>query len=477
MTVALARDGRDLSGVVGRPTPRIETRRPRGRSRGGEAVRWAIDVLGLDLLDWQQYVLRRGLVQVGGRWSSRTVGTLVARQQGKTTLGTARALAGMVLFGEKRILAAAQNRDVALDAWNDALAVALDAGLDVGQVLRTTGREAFWIGDARYKVVSSTMRGARGLTADLVICDELREYRTWDGWAALEKTRRAKRSSQLWAMSTEGDEGSVVLARMAAAGRTNAALGSETDAAWFEWSAPPDVDRHDPRGWAAANPALGRLIDVDVIASESVHDEPGVFETEVLCRRVETLNPWMARELWEGTGDDRAQVPDGARVVFSLDAGPELRHATIGVGWARPDGRVHVEAVDSFSDVDGPVLARAGIRLAELVSSWSTITVVVAARTTAEAAALRTLPEGPVHSVSRVELARAQTSLLEAVAARSVVHPGDPTTGAHVAAVTATGVFDRRSQVADVDAAVAVALAHHGIRVIEDDQGPDWVAF
>jgi hypothetical protein len=429
------------------------------------------------LLDWQEWVLRQGLVSSGGRWSSRTVGVLVGRQNGKTIgIGVARALSGMILFGEKRILAAAQNRDVALEAWNAALEVALDAGLPVGKVMRTTGSEAFWIGDARYKVVSSTARSARGLTADLVICDELREYRTWEGWSALEKTRRARRSSQLWTMSSEGDDGSVVLARMAAEGRTNAATGAATDAAWFEWSAPPEVDRHDPRGWAAANPALGHLITVETIASEAIHDEPSVFETEVLCRRVETLNPWMARALWDGCADPRAAVPDGARVVFSLDAGPELRHATIGVGWERPDGRIHVEAVEGFTDTDGPVLARAGLRLAELCGRWPTIGVVVTARTTAEAAAVRTL-EIPVTAISRTELGRAQSSLLEGVAARSVVHPGDAVTGAHITAVTAGGTFGRRSEMADVDAAVAVALAHHGVRTITEEPAQDWVAF
>ena len=61
---------------------------------------------------------------------------------------------------------------------------------------------------ARYKVVSSTRRGGRGLSADLVIMDEVREYRDEGGWAALEKTRRARNSSQVWAISNEGDDGS-----------------------------------------------------------------------------------------------------------------------------------------------------------------------------------------------------------------------------------------------------------------------------
>ena len=80
----------------------------------------------------------------------------------------------MVLFGEQ-VIGAAQNRDIALEAWRDALETAEDAGLPVRNVKRTNGREEFWIGRSRYKVVSSTRRGGRGLHADLVVMDEVRE--------------------------------------------------------------------------------------------------------------------------------------------------------------------------------------------------------------------------------------------------------------------------------------------------------------
>ena len=161
----------------------------------------------------------------------------------------------------------------------------------------------------------------------------------------MEKTRRARPSSQVWAVSNEGDEGSVVLAALATDGRAAARTGRPTDAAWFEWSAAKNRERLDPVGWAQANPALGILITADTIASEALHDPVEVFETEVLCRRVETLHPWLPAGVWDRTSDPAVTVPDDADVVFSLDAGPEMRHATIGVGWRRPDGRIHVEAV------------------------------------------------------------------------------------------------------------------------------------
>ena len=463
--------------VSGSVTPRVATRRPLGRSAGGEVIRFATDVLHLEPLEWQKWALRRGLVRANGKWASRTVSVLVARQSGKTTLATIRALAGMVLWGEQ-VVGAAQNRDIALEAWREAWQVADDAGLVQKRPVMTNGREEFWIGRTRYKVASSTRRGGRGLRADLVVLDEVREFRDWDGWAALEKTRRARPSSQVWAISTEGDDGSVVLNSLAAAGRAAALEKTHTDSAWFEWSAAPDMDRFDPAGWAQANPELGGLIPFDTIASEAEHDAPEVFETEVLCRRVATLRPWLPAGTWDLCADPHATVPDGAEVVFSLTAGPELRHATIGVGWRRPDGRTHIEGVTGYSDTDGPVLVRAGERLAELAARWKPPVVVVVKGSAADAAATRALEdieELEVKRVGGVESLAAANGFYEAVLARRLVHPPDPMTAVHLGAVTSDGLWSRRSQAADVDGAVALCLAHHA--TVHLPKPSTWVAF
>lgn len=465
---------------MGSPTPRIVTRRPEGPSQGLAVIAFAADVLGIDLMPWQKYALEHGLVRHEDRWASRTVAIMVGRQNGKTMLTAVRALAGMSLWGEE-VLAASQNRDVALDAWNVALELAEDAGLQVHSISRTNGREAFHIGRARYKVVSSTRRGGRGLSADLVIMDEVREYRDWSGWAALEKTRRARISSQVWAISNEGDDGSIVLCSLAEMGRTAAKTGAQTDAAWLEWSAPPDAMRSDPKGWAAANPAMGHLIPASTIASESRIDDPEVFETEVLCRRVASLRPWLAPGLWEATADPNVNAPrDGSAVVFALDAGPELRHATIAVAHRREDGRTFVEAVDGYQASDGEVLPRAAVRLGELVDRWRPGAVLVCDRSQAQAAARRVLEatDCTVVALNGADQVRAASAFHEAVVARSVVHTGDRMTGAHLGSLTADGVLRRRSAGSDVDAAIAVVLAAWGAsNATARPVVQDWVAF
>ncbi|MET0767373.1 MAG: hypothetical protein ABWY50_07000, partial [Aeromicrobium sp.] len=319
-----------------------------------------------------------------------------------------------------------------------------------------------------------------GLSADLVICDEVREYRDFEPWAALEKLRRARSSSQCWAISNEGDDGSLVLEMLSAQGRLAAQTQQPTDSAWLEWSAAPELERTDVEAWRQSNPALGHLITAETIASEVAHDDPLTFETEVLCRRVATLRPWLPAGAWDSTADNNAGVPDGAPVCFALDAGPELRHASIAVAWHRPDGKDFIEVVAAFAAVNGPVLSHAAERLAELCVKHQPQCVAVINRSGAEAAALRAVEDTgtPLLSITTAELIRAANAFHESTVARLLVHPPDPLLMAHVGAVTSDGVLRRRSPSADIDAAVAMVLARHAARTAPAPEPAfDWVAF
>ena len=130
-------------------------------------------------------------------------------------------------------------------------------------------------------------------------------------------------SSQVWAISNEGDEGSIVLSSIAEQGRSHAETGIPSDLSWFEWSAEPDRARTDPVAWQQSNPALGYLVSADTIRSEAELDDPIVFETEVLCRRVVSLRPWLPPGVWEACAGtepfctrrrrDRALARSGSR--------------------------------------------------------------------------------------------------------------------------------------------------------------------
>lgn len=468
--------------IYGSTTPRIATRRGRGRSRGAELVAFATNELGLEVLPWQAWIYDRALERLGDRWRRRTVLGLAARQNGKTKLTTIRVLGGMTLWGED-VIGAAQSRDVALESWTDALETAETAGLDVRDVKRATGRESFQIGEHRYKIASSTRGGGRGLSGDLVILDELREMVDWRAYSALEKTRRARPSSQFWSISNEGDLSSVVLHTLAGqgetwAGDTNSPIG------FYSWSAGPELERADPRGWVQANPALGYLIDIETIEQELRTDPPDVFETEVLCRPVTVIHPWLPEGIWPGCAEPRAPLPDGPGIVcLGVDAGPELRHGSIAVAWRRGEERVGVDLADAFDEADGPVLPRLAVRLAELLERWKPPGVAVEARTPGAATVARVCADVAgvdVDELAPADLGRAAAGFYDSAARRLVAHMADPVLDAAIGLCSsdrAGAIPTRRSRAADIDAARAAMLAHFAVLARPPVKTSTWIAY
>jgi hypothetical protein len=225
-------------------------------------------------------------------------------------------------------------------------------------------------------------------------------------------------------------------------------------------------ERSDPRGWVQANPALGHLIELETIEAELRTDPPDVFETEVLCRPVMVLRPYLPEGVWMTLEERRQPLPATPGVTFlAVEAGPELRHGTIAVAWVRPDGRVGVDVAAAFDESDGPILARMAPRLSELCERHHPAAVAAQAKTPAEALSARAVTQGTdiVH-IGSADLQRAAAGFYEAAVGRLVVHMADPTldSAIQVASADAPGqVPTRRSSTADIDAALAVILAHH----------------
>lgn len=472
--------------LVGSTLPRVSTPVVGDPSRGALAIEFA-EGLGVDLMGWQRWLLDAACrTDESGRWCNRTVLTLVGRQNGKTLLTACRILAGLWHFGERLAIASAQSRDVALEAFNTALELAEEGGLPIMKVHRTTGREEMVIeaphGPARYKVVSATSGGGRGLSADLVVVDELREHKTFGPYAALDKTRRARPNSQFWAISTEGDATAVVLDELQRQGREAAESGQPGPLAYFAWSAAPELAPADPRAWAQANPALGSTLSPETFAAELTSDPVEVFAQEVLCRRTAVTVAWLPAEGWVGCEEARATVPDSAvgEVAFALDAEADLSHVAVAVAWPRPDGRVHVEAVATFDGATATVDAERALR--GLVGRWRPRRLAVTARGPVEPLAGRVAAGAQVEvmAVSGADTDRAARGFYEAVVGRRLVHPPDAVLAGQVAAVAGAEpglMVRRRSPGVVTDAAVAAVLAHWAATGTPAPPPATWVAY
>lgn len=463
--------------LMGCPTPRIESVPEGDPARGDEAIVFATDELRVDLMDWQRYVLRAACrTTPTDTWAARTVLVLVARQQGKSFLTACRILAGLWCWGERLAIASASSRDIALELFRTTLEMAEEADLPIERVRKAIGsEEVIFTNGSRYKVVSATSRGSRGLSCDLAVIDELREHKTFEAYDGIEKTRRSRPSSQAWCISSEGDFQSAVLDLLAGQGRAAAEAGVPGPLCFLEWSAAPALDRADPRGWAQANPALGITLTREVIEAELVSDLGTTFERECLNRRVAVARPWLPSGTWDRCGDADASVSDDAvgEVVFALDASPDFQ-ASIAVGWRRPDGRIHVELVTVSDSTWGAEHVLRG-----LIERWRPRCLSIVGRGPAEPVGARLAADGvELQALSNVDVDRASRAFYEASASGSLVHPLDPVLAASVESVQGSGgLLSLKATGLNITGAVAAVLAHWAAARTPVVKIPTWIAY
>ena len=358
-------------------TPRIFTPPLReltpDTSIGFEVIEFAREVLHIELLPWQKWLVIHALEVIdeedGWRLRFRNVQVLVPRQNGKTLVGCVIGLFFLYQLESSLVLGTSQDVSNAEDTWqkcvemaqeNEALAKAIK------HVWYTNGSKRLQLTGGRdYRVKASNRKAGRGMTADLVLMDELREQQTWEAWAALSKTGMARKSSLIWCMSNAGDGTSVVLRhfRIKAHSRLGdpdgiaAALGesepisdenADTGAlGLFEWSAPPDADPGDEEGWRQANPSLGYTLELSTLRASYADDPINVFKTECLCQWVtSTVTPPFPVEAWDAGKDENSRIEKDSPLWWGIDISTDRTKASIAVCGRREDGDWHVELVE-----------------------------------------------------------------------------------------------------------------------------------
>jgi hypothetical protein len=279
---------------------------------------------------------------------------LVARQNGKTELLVVLSLYWLWVERVELVLGTSTNLDTAKESWEKAVTLAEDTPslarrIGVNGIRRANGEQTLttiWKG--RYKIAPTKRSGGRGKSADKLIMDELREHQSWDPYFAAVPTTIAKRNGQVWFISNQGDEKSVVLNQL----RKEAIEGLDAQLGIFEWSSPDDMAPTDPEALAMANPNLGHRIDIEALLGQAARAEAAggeqlaKFLTEFHCRHVPLLDPAIDMTSW---GD--CLVPLGAPpgdMALCLDVSIDELHATV-VGAGVDGARVIVAPVGDWS--------------------------------------------------------------------------------------------------------------------------------
>ena len=453
-------------------------------SAGDDAVDLAA-VAGLDLMDWQQHVLRGSLGErKDGRWQAFEVGLVVPRQNGKGSVLEARELASLFLFREQvihtaHLFSTATEHRMRLEKLirnTPDLAERVKgyqgdpsgpmSGIRTGNqdmsitTVDGSGREV-----ARVKFLArSGGNSGRGFTGDLVVLDEA--YHLPDAVIAAMMPTMAARSMdgspQIWYTSSAGMPESEVLNRLRERGMNPK---GEDRLAYYEWSVPDDADPDSPESWAQANPSMGRLIAQDFIATErrGMDDEEFKRERLGLWAKLGGTSA-IPRDRWEDLLDADSLATD--EVAFGFDVTPLRDVSSIAVASRLPDGRVHIELVDRRAGTDWTMP-----RMEQIASKWSPLGVCFdaasqAASVAAEAprALARTLTGLPNRDVMQ-----ACGEFFQAVMEGGVVHTGQAALDEAVEAARQTkGISDlwrwtREDRSKDISPLVAATLAYRAL--------------
>lgn len=450
------------SALLGAQQPRVSNVPTYATSAGDEAVEFCTSI-GLHLDPWQRNVLNGALGErADGKWTSFEVAALVPRQNGKGAILEARELAGLFLFEEQLILHSAHEFKTAQEAFrrvlfhvenNDALRKR------VKRIRTSHGEEGIELTTgARLRFVARSTGSGRGFTGDTVILDEAYNLAS-EGMSALLPTLSARPNPQIWYTSSAGMETSVQLRRV----RERGLSGTPGRLAYFEWSAPADVDLDDPAAWAQANPALGIRIDEDFVAAERAAMDDSGFSRERLGIWFDpSAQQVIDGRRWSALADPASQVRDP--VVFAVDANPERTGAAIAVAGKRADDVGHVEVVKA-----GPGTGWLIDEIVRLDRKHSPVGWVLDPSSSAGSLLTALAEHGiePMLLTAR-EMAQAAGGFYEAVVeAGSLRHLDQAVLNAALAGarwrnLADARAWDRRSSDVDISPLVAVTQAWHG---------------
>lgn len=363
-------------------------------------------------MPWQQHVADVALEvdPVTGRLAYRRVILTVPRQSGKTTLMLAAFLHRSLGMRTPQISAyAAQN---GLDArvrlqreWHKLALQSSPALRDTYQPSWTTGAEALLFHNgSRLQVVAGTEKSGHGQTLDLAMVDEAFAQRDGRLEQALSPAMVTRPEPQLWFISTAGSPTDTWFREKVERGREQA--DGHDGLAFFEWSAPDEVDLHDRAAWASCMPALGHTISEAVVAAECLGMTPDDFRRAYLNQWVDRGAEGVFNDAWPALADPDA--PRGTGVTFGVAVAPDRSWSAICVAWRRPDGSHQVMLVDYRPSTEWV----AG-RVDELRRSWGGTVVL--------STAARELVHGALEP-SPAEQALAHTGMDDAVRARTVRH-------------------------------------------------------
>lgn len=401
-----------------------------------------------------------------GTWAAKQVGISAPRQNGKSQLIVARALAGALLFGETKIVISAHSQDTARETFSKFLEIrdqcpALDERID--KVMNALNREFIrFRNGASIQFKARTVSGSRGFSSDCLLLDEA-QILGMPAWVSINSTMSARPNPQIWLLGTPPtpeDNGEVFTSiREAATG------GKSRTLTWLEWSADRDDDPALDETRAKANPAWFTRINHEIVQGEFETYPPERFGQDRLgIWRSESHAAVIPGEVWSGrlTADPPAadEPPSAIAVDMSHD-----RVMAAAACWKRDVP--HVELVNVEQAVDT-------LAMVEWVAQVARRVPVVIDTASPAAALIPALRERKVKVITTgpSDMGKACGAFYDAVTEGRMTHANqsqlnDALAGARRRDIQGAGAWgwDRKNPDTNIAPLVAATLAYFGASV------------
>lgn len=435
----------------------------------------------MPLDEWQEQALEAAMGErADGRWASKFVGVSAPRQNGKSQLIVARALAGVLLFKEKTILISAHETDTAREVWKRLLDVIEDnPNLErrVSARMDAINRESLSFGRGKdrqtIKLKARRASGARGFSADCLLLDEA-QILDKSSWGSIVPTMSAMPNPQLWLFGTPPTETDQPFAWERV---RESSLARKARHCWLEWAAADGDDIDDAETWAKANPAFGVRISYEACADDRAAMDDDQFRRERLGMwSTGSVGGVIPSQAWSDVADP-ASVPVD-RLALGVEVGPDLGWASVALAGQRADGSWHV-ALEANQDTHGPGVEWLTAYVSALVAANPQIRAVMVDAAGPVAPLLeQRAPREPfyfkgtrikVGAIRSADLGAACSALLSGVVTGDVHHINQrPLSTAALAAgkrpLADSGlwVWSRRGASSDITPIQAATLALHG---------------
>jgi len=458
--------------MLGEQPPPLHLVTPSGAaSNAADEVSALSDSFGVTLDPWQELVLEAALGErANGIWTAKQVGLSAPRQNGKSQLIVARALAGALLFGEKKIIISAHAQDTARETFGKLLEqIEQSPALEdrVAKVMNALNREYVkFVNGAVIQFKARTVSGSRGFSCDCLLLDEA-QILGMPAWVSINSTMSARPNPQVWLLGTPPTpEDNPEVFRSV---RTSALSGKSRAVAWAEWAAKPTDDPAAEETRRAANPAWDTRINHEIVQGEYETYPPDRFALDRLGIWPEDLAPRIVTAAdWSALAIPAAEVPTGQPAAFAVDAGHDRR---IQIGVCVRGTRDHIELA-AVGDVAGSLdtlqavewlTARAGRRIPVVVDSYSPAASMVPALKAARVNVIVT---------NAGDMAKACGDWFDAVAAGTISHFDQAAVNQALASAKKRPIgqaggwgLDRTNPEANISPLVTLILALYGARL------------